>query len=650
MSFKIKAGLQIDSKLVIDSNGNWLGNTVPISKGGTGATTAISARTALGLTIGSDVQAYDLKLASFAAINDSSANRLPYFTGANTLATTVLTEYSRSLLESIDASAARTTLGLVIGTDVQAYDIELAALAGLTSAADSLPYFTGYGTASTTVLTSYGRTLIASLDASTARTSLGLSDLATQDSNDVTITGGTISGLTELSIDNLNFNGNEISSTNANGDISLNPAGTGAVDVNGARIVNVGSPIANTDAANKLYVDALAQGIRTHTPVAAATTGTLAAITAGSVTYINGTNNGIGATITLANALTVLDGYTLQENDRILIKDEAIAAHNGVYVWSGDGTVLTRATDYDEPSEALGGDFFFVENGTKNNNAGYVQTEKVTTVGTSDIIFSQFSGAGTYTAGEGLSLIGTEFANTGVLSFNGDTGHIVVDILGGITNGSITNDMLEGNISNDKLLNSSITINAGTGLSGGGVVDLGGSITLNSTFVETEYGISAATTVNDEVAIRLTGTKTGFADITDDLVLIGTGTVGITRNDDNSITINGVGSVETETLLINEHIAAPVDSFSKTKYRSAEYTYAVNVTTGTTHYGAGKILLLHDGTNTYITQYGMLQSNPDDELFTVMADISGQYVRLLVQATTGNVVTFKISQVAYSTL
>lgn len=170
-------------------------------------------------------------------------------------------------------------------------------------------------------------------------------------------------------------------------------------------------PISALQLATKQYVDAVAQSLNIHAACAAATPASLASLTGGTVTYNNG-SSGVGATLTLSVALTTLDGYTLVNGDRLLIKNEASTANNGIYTWATGGTVLTRATDFDTNVEIASGDFTFITNGGTYSNTGWVQTLPVATVGTSPIVFVQFSGAGTYSAGTGLTLTGTQFSIT----------------------------------------------------------------------------------------------------------------------------------------------------------------------------------------------------------------------------------------------
>ena len=222
-------------------------------------------------------------------------------------------------------------------------------------------------------------------------------------------TSTSLGGVTQLDVDNIRINGNEIMSTDTNGDIVLNPNGTGAIDASTARIKNLAEPQFPQDAATKNYVDTLAEGLHIHEACHVATQASLETITGGTVTYNNGTD-GVGATLTLSVAVTVIDGHTLINGDRILVKNQTPAARNGIYTWATGGTILTRATDFDTGAEIAGGDFVFVENGNLYNNTGWVQTEEVVAVGTDPLVWQQFAGAGTYTAGSGLSLVGNEFS------------------------------------------------------------------------------------------------------------------------------------------------------------------------------------------------------------------------------------------------
>jgi hypothetical protein len=132
-------------------------------------TDPVAARENLGVEIDVDVQAYSAMLSAFAAL---ATNGIVKRTGAGAAAIIAIQAFIETFLTAADATAARAALGLVIGTNVQGYDAELAAIAGLTSAANKLPYFTGSGTASLADLTAFARTLLDDADAAAARATL----------------------------------------------------------------------------------------------------------------------------------------------------------------------------------------------------------------------------------------------------------------------------------------------------------------------------------------------------------------------------------------------------------------------------------------------------------------------------------------------
>ena len=251
-----------------------------------------------------------------------------------------------------------------------------------------------------------------------------------------------IAGVTELTVDNLNVNGNTIATTNTNGNLVLDPNGTGTIDVSSARITSLATPTQTTDAATKAYVDAQLQGLDVKNSVRVATTA-------------NGTLSSA-----FANNSTV-DGITLATGDRILLKDQSTGSQNGIYTVNSSGAP-TRATDFDADSEVTGGTFFFVEEGTANADNGFVMTNDGTvTVGSTALVFTQFSGAGQVTAGSAL----TKSGNTLNVAVDDSSIEVSSDALRVKASG-ITNAMLAGSIDLTAKVTGSLPVaNGGTGLS-----------------------------------------------------------------------------------------------------------------------------------------------------------------------------------------
>jgi hypothetical protein len=241
-----------------------------------------------------------------------------------------------------------------------------------------------------------------------------------------TSTGANIAGTANITgnanVGNLGTDGLVVATGNVSGGNLtttgvLSVTGTGVssiagnLDMTSNTIINLATPTNSTDAATKQYVDDVAQGLNIHDSCQAATPDTLAIITSGTVTYNNGAS-GVGANLTTTGTFNLIDGVNVQTSGtRILVKNEANAVHNGIYTWS-NATVITRATDYNSVPEVEAGDFVFVTAGTLYDNTGWVQTSTVTAIGTAgnNIDFAQFSGAGTYTAGTGLTLTGSQFS------------------------------------------------------------------------------------------------------------------------------------------------------------------------------------------------------------------------------------------------
>ena len=225
------------------------------------------------------------------------------------------------------------------------------------------------------------------------------------------VTAGSTTTLTNKTFD-ANGTGNSISN------IEVADLASGVLDTDLTTVAGTDTTLASAKAI-KTYVDTVAAaGIHYHTAVRVESPSNL------NASYDNGTS-GVGATLTNTGTLAAIsiDGVTLSLNDRVLVYNQTNAAHNGVYYVStvGDGAtawVLTRTTDTDsygasDPNSLGEGDAFFVSEGDTGAGELYVMnTSGIITFGTTNITFSVIAETAVYSAGQSLTLSGTEFSVT----------------------------------------------------------------------------------------------------------------------------------------------------------------------------------------------------------------------------------------------
>jgi hypothetical protein len=250
--------------------------------------------------------------------------------------------------------------------------------------------------------------------------------------------------------------------------VYVNVAGdtmTGDLDMGSNSITNLATPVNGGDAVNKDYADALSNGLSWKTSVIAATTGN----------------------ITLSGAQTI-DGVGVVATQRVLVKNQAAPEDNGIYIVSAGAWTRSADMDSTTPVNEINGAAVFVEDGTVNADTAWVQTANVTVLGTDPVIFTQFAGAGSYTAGNGLQLVGNQFSLIAPVSVaNGGTGTSTAPSNGQLLIGNGTGYTLS-------------TLTAGTGIS---VTNGAGSITVANTGV-----VSIAGTTDQITASASTGAVT----------------------------------------------------------------------------------------------------------------------------------------------
>ncbi len=381
---------------------------------------------------------------------------------------------------------------------------------------------------------------------------------------------------------------------------------TGTLTMTGGttQIVLPNAPTIGTHATNKDYVDAKVSGLSWKNPVVAAS---------------------IGANVSIASAPATLDGITLANGDRILLKDQTVNNENLIYIFNGAGAALTIAPDSDTAPELINATVF-VSGGTINSDTGWTQTG---VLGGGTVNWVQFSGSNTYVAGGGLTLVGNTFAvgpGAGIVVgaddislslFNASSGGLILTTDGTARSvattaklnlllpagSSLTQDTTglyipAGGISNAKLANGGISFGGDSG--GFFNLALGSSLTIAGTAAQ---GISTTSSTGNVTitAANATSAQKGVASFTATEFVVTAGNVALGTIPAAKLPGSGgitfAGTTGSDAVILGETVT----------FNGGDATISTTVATNTVTISLGTVTVAHGGTGiTSITQNQVL--------------------------------------------
>jgi len=410
----------------------------------------------------------------------------------------------------------------------------------------------------------------------------------------------------------------KISNLTTDLDAKLPKAGgtmSGAIAMGTNKITGLGDPTSAQDAATKAYVDSTIQGIDWKASVKAATTG--------AVTLASDLENG-----------DTLDGVTLSTGDRVLVKDQATGSENGIYIVKASGAP-DRSTDADTGAEVTANFAVFVEQGTVNADSGFTLTNNgAVTIGTTALVFTQFTGLGQIIAGTGLDKTGNTLdIDSTVVTLTGTqtlTNKTLTSPVINTPTGITKSDVGLANVDNTSDANKPVSSATQTAL------DLKAplaspALTGTPTAPTAEADTNTTQIATTAFAKAEADAAQSAAEATASSALSGV-TAGTTAF--TAVNVNSVAKqIAATTGNIVTAAATTAYAWAKASYRSGEFL--VKAKNGN-HTEVAKIMVILDSSdNVYITEYGM-SSTSGVSLQTISADVSGTDVRIRVTPANNN--------------